>query len=95
MLASMGQPPPGVVQQGASSDDASRQIQNEFVDLETGIQQFMKKITDLAGQYPAFNPQAQQIAQAATQVSSLLNDGMMSAIKQLSTTQPQAPPTGY
>lgn len=94
MLSAMGQQPPGIVQQGASPDDAGMQIQNEFVDLGTGLQQWMKKITDLAAQFPAFGPHAQNIAQAAMQVHDELNQGMMEAIKQLRQQEPVAPP-GY
>lgn len=92
MLSAMGQP--GIVQQGANPDDAGMQIQNEFVDLGTGIDQFMKKITDMAAQFPAFGPHAQNIAQAAMGVKDELNQGMMEAIKQLRQQEPVAPP-GY
>lgn len=92
MLSAMGQP--GIVQQGASPDDAGMQIQNEFVDLGTGLQQWMKKITDLAAQFPAFAPFAQNIAQAAMGAHDQLNQGMMEAMKQLRQQEPAAPP-GY
>jgi hypothetical protein len=95
MLASMGQAPPGIVQQGASADDAGMKIQHEFVDLGTGLQQWMKKITDLATQFPAFGPHAQAIAQAAMSVNDELNQGMMECIQQLRQQEPQAPPAGY
>lgn len=93
MLAAMGHPPPALVDQ--STADPGMQIQSTFVDLDTGLQKWMKQITDLATQFPAFGPHAQNIAQAATTVRDELNQGMMEAIQQLRQQTPQAPPTGY
>jgi hypothetical protein len=93
MLSAMGQS--GGVQQGTAPEDAAMQIQNTFVDLGSGLQQWMKKITDLAGQFPAFAPRAQKIAQAAMEVHDELNEGMMESIQQLRQQEPIAPPSGY
>jgi hypothetical protein len=87
MLQAMGQPQGG--------GDPAQGIQQIFVQLAQGIDQFMQQVQDLGDKFPAFQPHAQKIGQMADAVHSELNSGMMDAIQQLRGQEPQAPQSQY
>ena len=73
-------------------DDAARQVQQQFIQLETGLQQFVQQIGQLVQQYPAFGKHAQGIGEAVESVHTALNQGMLDSIQELRTQEPPAPP---
>ncbi len=91
MLQGMGRP----VADPQAVDDAARAIQQQFIELETGLQTFVQKIGQLVQAYPAFGKHAQDIGAAVESVHGALNQGMLDSIQELRQQEPPAPPTGY
>lgn len=92
MLQSMGRP----AADPQAVDDMAQKVREQFIQLETGLQGFMKQVGNLINQYPAFGQKSgQAIGEAIESIHGALNEGMLTSIQQLGQQEPAAPPTGY
>lgn len=91
MLQQMGRPAPD----GAAVDAAAQRIREQFIGLETGLQQITQQIGELFQTYPAFGGKSQVIGQAIEQIHGALNEGMLESIRSLGEQETAAPPPTY
>lgn len=91
MLQQMGQPAPDM----AAVDAAAQQIREQFIGLETGLQQLMQRVGQLIESYPAFGSKGQVIGESIEAIHGALNEGMLEAIRSLGEQEPAAPMGTY